>query len=195
MNGFKQFFDRSLKAEHIGQWETALAGDCAMDMHYVVSGRGDEKVDDTEDYTKVDWFQLDSCSDLGRTVELYAQIDDYRKACEAHGVNPAHTGSSVLYWLMRSYYGQRFLICSEAQLTALGENAEQSLSLCRVHELHLVRSLPEHRFYDYVSGDTYEIYVGSTFMGGADDAATHGALYLQVVENIEEGDEHGSELL
>lgn len=170
------------ESEHISLWEALLERDCAMSKHYVVSGCGDEDVDDTHDGTNVDWFWLHASGNLEKTIEMYAQINIYRKACEAHGIYAQNTNNSVLYWLMNRYYDQRFLILSsEEQFAALGEKKEYCMALCREHDLHIVSGLPEHRFEDYVSGNIYQVYVAGTFSGSADDAATFGDLALRVV--------------
>ena len=171
-------------AEHIKQWEDALEGDCAMSKHHVVSGQGDDGLDGTHDDTGVDWFFLHHTSDLKKAIQMYAQIDTYRKSCEAHGCCAAHTENTTLYWLMNHYYDQRFLILSsEEQFEALGEDVEACMALCREHNLNILRSEGNHRFYDYVSGKTFAVYVVSTFPGSADDAATYGSLGLCTVEN------------
>lgn len=170
------------EAEHIAQWETALEGNCAMERFCLVGGQGDEGLDGTYDRTETDWFRLSPDSDLEKVIHMYAQIDTYRKACEAHGVHVKHTGNRTLYWLMMYYYDSRFFIISVAQFAALGEKAEPCLTLCREHDLHIVTSRPEG-YQDYVSGKTYEVYVGAEFPGSADDAATYGELWLRVIRN------------
>lgn len=177
------------EAEHMAQWELALAGDCAMTTWYVISGQGDEGLDGTRDGTGVDWFSLSAGSDLEKAVRLYAEIDTYRKACEAHGVNPNGTENKTLYWLRGNWHDRRFLLVSEDQFDALGEQTEPCLALCREHDLHLVNPRPGDRYYDYVSGVTYEVVVGATFPGSADDAATYGELCLNVTNDVPEGEE------
>ena len=176
-------------AEHMAQWELALAGDCAMTTHYVVSGRGDEGLDGTHDGTGVDWFFLRAGSDLEKAIRLYAQIDTYRKACEAHGVHPKDTENKTLYWLLGNRHDRRFLLVSASQFHALGEQTEPCLALCREHDLHVVNARAGDRYYDYLSGVTYAVVVGATFPGSADDAATYGELCLQVTEAGLEGEE------
>ena len=176
-------------AEHMAQWELALAGDCAMTTHYVVSGQGDEGLDGTHDGTGVDWFFLRAGSDLEKAVRLYAEIDTYRKACEAHGVHPKDTENKTLYWLLRNRHDRRFLLVSASQFHALGELTEPCLALCREHDLHVVNARAGDRYYDYVSGVTYEVVVGATFPGSADDAATYGELCLNVTNDVPEGEE------
>lgn len=169
------------EAEHIAQWEAALASDCAITNFYMISGRDDEGLDGTHDGTGVDWLYLSPDSNLEKAITMYAQIDTYRKACEAHDVYAKNTQNSTLHWLMNRYHDSRFLIISAGQFDALGENTEPCLALCREHDLHIVTSLPEDRYKDYVSGQTYEVYVGETFPGSADDAATYGNLCLRVI--------------
>ena len=170
------------ETEHISQWEALLEGDYALSKHYVVSGYGDEEVDNTHDGTKADWFWLHASGNLEKTIEMYAQINTYRKACEAHGIYAQHTNNSVLYRLMNRYYDQRFLLLSsEEQFTALGEKKEHCIALCREHDLHVVSGRPKHCFEDYASGNIYQVYVAGTFSGSADDAATFGELDLCVV--------------
>ena len=170
-------------AEHVKQWEDALEGDCAMSRHYIFRGRGDAGLDGTRDYTGVDWFLLHRTSNLKKAIQLYAQIDTYRKVCEAHGCYAVRTENRTLGSLMNHSYDQRLLILSsEEQFAALGEETETCMALCREHSLNIVWSEENHQYYDYVSGKTFEVYVGSTFAGSADDAATYGALYLDVVE-------------
>ena len=176
-------------AEHMAQWELALAGDCAMTTHYVVSGQGDEGLDGTHDGTGVDWFFLRAGSDLEKAIRLYAEIDTYRKVCEAHGVHPKDTENKTLYWLLGNRHDRRFLLVSASQFHALGEQTESCLALCRAHDLHVVNPRPEDRYYDYVSGVTYEVVVGATFPGSADDAATYGELCLNVTNDVPEGEE------
>lgn len=176
-------------AEHMAQWELALAGDCAMTTHYVVSGRGDEGLDGTHDGTGVDWFFLRAGSDLEKAIRLYAEIDTYRKACEAHGVHPKDTENKTLYWLLGNRHDRRFLLVSASQFHALGEQTEPCLALCREHDLHVVNARAGDRYYDYLSGVTYAVAVGATFPGSADDAATYGELCLQVTEAGLEGEE------
>lgn len=169
-------------AEHIPQWEAALEGSCAMSRYYITRGLDDEYLDGSRDDTGIGWFFLHCDSDLKQTIELYAQIDTYRKACEAHGLNTAHTENHVLRELMGRRFDRRFLILgSEEQFPTLGENTEACLALCRKHDLHLVRSEANYRYYDHVNDTTYEVYVGATFPGSADDAATYGALCLRAV--------------
>lgn len=177
------------EAEHMAQWELALAGECAMTTWYVFSGQGDEGLDGTHDGTGVDWFSLSAGSDLEKAVRLYAEIDTYRKACEAHGVNPNGTENKTLYWLRGNRHDRRFLLVSEGQFDALGEQTEPCLALCRKHDLHVVTPRPGDRYYDYVSGVTYEVVVGATFPGSADDAATYGELCLNVTNDVPEGEE------
>ncbi len=169
------------EAEHISQWEAALEGDCALTTYYMIGGRDDEGLDGTHDSTGVDWFILCPDSDLEKVIEMYAQIDNYRKACEAHKVYAKDTESKVLYRLMNEYYDSRFFIISKKQFDTLGENTERCMALCREHDLHLAESLPGCRYKDYVSGKTYEIYVGETFPGSADDAATYGSLEMHEI--------------
>lgn len=177
------------EAEHMAQWELALAGDCAMTTWYVISGRGDEGLDGTQDGTGVDWFALSAGSELEKAIRLYAEIDTYRKACEAHGVHPNGTENKTLYWLRGNRHDRRFLLVSEGQFDALGEQTEPCLALCRAHDLHVVTPRPGDRYYDYVSGVTYEVVVGATFPGSADDAATYGELCLNVTNDAPEGEE------
>lgn len=177
------------EAEHMAQWELALSGDCAMTTWYVISGQGDEGLDGTHDGTGVDWFSLRAGSDLEKAIRLYAEIDTYRKACEAHGVNPNGTENKTLYWLRGNRHDRRFLLVSEGQFDALGEQTEPCLALCREHDLHVVNPRPGDRYYDYVSGVTYEVVVGATFPGSADDAATYGELCLNVTNDVPEGEE------
>lgn len=177
------------EAEHMAQWELALSGDCAMTTWYVISGQGDEGLDGTHDGTGVDWFSLRAGSDLEKAIRLYAEIDTYRKACEAHGVNPNGTENKTLYWLRGNRHDRRFLLVSEGQFDALGEQTEPCLALCREHDLHVVNPRPGDRYYDYVSGVTYEVVVGATFPGSADDAATYGELCLNVTNDVPAGEE------
>lgn len=170
------------EVEHIHQWEGALEEECAMSVHYVIGGCGDEGLDGTRDGTDVDWFYLRPGSNLEKAIELYAQINTYRKACEAHDIYAGRTENKVLYRMMNYYHDQRFLILSsEDQFTSLGENTQRCLELCREHDLHVVSGQPGHRFEDHVTGNIYEVYVGATFPGSADDAATYGELCLRVV--------------
>ena len=175
--------------ENIKQWEAALEGDCAMSIHYVVRGQGDDGLDGTHDDTGVNWFFLHGTSNLKKAIHLYAQIDTYRKSCEAHGRYAARTENKTLYWLMNHYYDQRLLILSsEEQFAELGEETEACMTLCREHDLNIVWAEGNNQYYDYVSGRTFEVYVASTFAGSADDAATYGSLGLRTVKKASAGE-------
>ncbi len=169
------------ETEHIAQWETALEGDCAMEWFVMEHGRDDQGMDENRDYTGVDWFSLHPDSNLEKAIELYAQINTYRKACEAHGVCTKNTKNETLNLLMWNRRSNRFLLISPGQFDALGKNTEHCLSLCRKHNLRIGEALPDYRYYDHVSGKTFEVYVASEGYGSVDDAATYGYLELREV--------------
>lgn len=165
--------------ENIKLWEDSLEKDCALSIHYIFRGQGDDGLDGTYDYTGVDWFLLHINSDLKKVIQLYAQIDTYRKSCEAGNHRTSPTENRILRSLMSFYRDQRvFLLPSEEQFEALGEDKESCMTLCREHGLMIMRSEGNCRYYNYVNGINYTVYVGATFPGSADDAATYGALYL-----------------
>ena len=166
------------EAEHIARWESALAGDCAIERFYLIRAVDDEGLDGLSDNTGADWFSLGVGSDLAKVVRLYAEVDNYRKACEFHGVNPQHTEDHTLYGLMQFYYELRFLIVTKEEFQALGEDREQCLALCREHKLHLVYPQSRGDFLDLDSGRIWNVYIAGTYPGSADDAATYGSLAL-----------------
>ena len=166
------------EAEHIARWESALAGDCAIERFYLICAVDDEGLDGLSDNTGADWFSLGVGSDLAKVVRLYAEVDTYRKACEVHGVNPKHTEDHTLYGLMQFYYDLRFLIVTRQDFLSLGAEREQCLALCREHDLHLVLPQSGGVFLDLDSGRRWNVYIAGTYPGSADDAATYGSLSL-----------------
>lgn len=166
------------EAEHIVRWESALAGDCAIERFYLIRAVDDEGLDGLSDNTGADWFSLGVDSDLAKVVRLYAEVDTYRKACEVHGVNPKHTEDHTLYGLMRFSYDIRFLIVTRQDFLSLGAEREQCLALCREHELHLVLPQSGGDFLDLDSGRIWNVYIAVTYPGSTDDAATYGSLAL-----------------
>ena len=169
-------------AEHIELWEDALEKDCAMSRHYVCRGQNDAGLDGTHDDTDADWFFLHQNSDLKKTIQLYAQIDTYRKACEVHDRRVRHTENRILWSLMEISHDRRILLLpSETLFAALGEDEDACIALCRKHDLMVMRYEKNNQYYNYVDGKNYVVYVGATFAGSADDAATYGALYLGTV--------------
>lgn len=166
------------EAEHIARWESALAGDCAIECFYLSRAVDDEGLDGLSNDTGADWFSLGVDSDLAKVVRLYAEVDTYRKACEVHGVSPKHTEDHTLYWLMRFTYDIRFLIVTRQDFLSLGAEREQCLALCREHELHLVLPQSGGNFLDLDSGRLWNVYISGEYAGSADDAATYGSLAL-----------------
>ena len=166
------------EAEHVARWESALAGDCAIERDYLVSAVDNQGLDGLYDHTGADWFILCMDSDLAKVVRLYAEVDTYRKACEVHGVNPKHTEDHTLYGLMWFTYDIRFLIVTRQDFLSLGAEREQCLALCREHDLHLVLPQSGGVFLDLDSGRRWNVYIAGTYPGSADDAATYGSLSL-----------------
>lgn len=166
------------EAEHIARWESALAGDCAIERCYLSAMVDKQGLDGLYDHTGADWFILGKDSDLAKVVRLYAEVDNYRKACEFHGVNPQHTEDHTLYGLMQFYYELRFLIVTKESFLKMGEDTEQCLALCREHKLHLVHSQSRENYLDLDSGRIWNVYIAGEFPGSVDDAATYGSLAL-----------------
>ena len=79
-----------------GPLYAGLAADCAIERTFLVCYLNDEGLDGLDDHTGADWFTLRKNSDLAKAVRLYAEVDTYRKAREAHSVNPKHTEDHTL---------------------------------------------------------------------------------------------------
>lgn len=170
------------EAEHIAEWEAALNGrDGLLKRFFILSGDDDE-LDGYENGTGVNWYQVNPSGDLAEAVALYAQIDIYAKACNAHHRSMKDTENWTLRRILHLYHPATvFLVINAEQFARLGEKKAPCLELCRKHDLCLVEPLPENRYLDHVSGKTYEVYVGERFPGSADDAATYGVLRLREV--------------
>ena len=170
------------EAKHIAEWETALESDCAL-KGTIPDALHDGGLDGCDNATRVDWYRLGPDSNLEKTIEMYAQINNYRMACELRDLH-VDSWKETENRDLRSLLNQHccdgvFLIVSAEQLHALGENTERCQALCREHNLHLVEALSTYSYMDHVSGKTYEVYVGDIYPGMADDAATYGVLYMR----------------
>lgn len=69
-------------------------------------------------------------------------------------------------------------IRSDEDVRKLGDRKEEIFEKCREHRIRLVLETAPQQYFDYISGNTYELYVGATWPGSADDAATYGSLNM-----------------
>jgi hypothetical protein len=132
-----------------------------------------------------DWYELTRKADLKLFLPLYDAVNTYCEDCQFLHRRTARSNATAIKMLIRICSVKRkpiFQLFSQAQLNTLGDDPEPYLALCRKNQLRLVYYVPSDddviQYDDWVSGDTFEVYV--TYVpGSVDDAATYAVLNLR----------------
>lgn len=180
--------------DHIDEWIRLLNGACTIDRVFWNNGASGyvdghyycgPYPDGCEDYTNSTWLQLGKTADLTTAIDLFDQIHTYISACKAQNNEPQEVSDKRLFslFLNMSWKDDSFLIVSPKQWDTFSKKKHvKEIDTCRKNKLHLVIAQEDYQYYDFVSGNTYQIYIKDEWYGAVDCAATYGVLGLRIVD-------------
>ncbi|MCD8363439.1 MAG: hypothetical protein LUC98_10895 [Lachnospiraceae bacterium] len=121
-----------------------------------------ERYDSSENKTGAGWVVLAEGADLAEAIDAYIEHDV-----------PSDFDSNWVYRPFREGEYLHIRVRSSQAITDLEERREDIFEKCRENKIRIIMGAEPYEYYDFVSGDTCKVKVGSRWPGSADDAATY----------------------